>query len=129
VAEGAKPKGGNVIVQRVVKEASDPVRLGGVGMVLGSQIEDITGIETRTVVMGHLQRGGTPTPFDRILATRLGTKTVDMIENKSFGYMAAAKGSSIIAVPLDEVAGGLRTVQSDDPLVQSARSISTCFGD
>jgi 6-phosphofructokinase 1 len=129
VAEGAKPKGGSVIVQRVVKEASDPVRLGGVGIILGSQIEDITGIETRTVVMGHLQRGGTPTPFDRILATRLGTKTVEMIENKSFGCMAAAKGSSIIAVPLAEVAGGLRVVQSDDPLVQSARSISTCFGD
>ena len=129
VAEGAKPKGGSVIVQRVVKEASDPVRLGGVGIILGSQIEDITGIETRTVVMGHLQRGGTPTPFDRILATRLGTKTVEMIESKSFGCMAAAKGNSIIAVPLAEVAGGLRTVQSDDPLVQSARSISTCFGD
>jgi ATP-dependent phosphofructokinase / diphosphate-dependent phosphofructokinase len=129
VAEGAKPKGGNVVVQRVVKEASDPVRLGGVGMVLGSQIEDITGIETRTVVMGHLQRGGTPTPFDRILATRLGTKTVEMIESKSFGCMAAAKGNSIIAVPLSEVAKGLRTVQSDDPLVKSARSISTCFGD
>ena len=129
VAEGAKPKAGDVIVQRVVKEASDPVRLGGVGIVLGSQIEDITGIETRTVVMGHLQRGGTPTPFDRILATRLGTKTVEMIEKKSFGYMAATKGSSIIEVPLADVAKGLRTVQANDPLVQSARSISTCFGD
>jgi 6-phosphofructokinase 1 len=129
VAEGAKPKAGDVIVQRVVKEASDPVRLGGVGIVLGSQIEDITGIETRTVVMGHLQRGGTPTPFDRILATRLGTKTVEMIERKSFGYMAATKGSSIIEVPLADVAKGLRTVQANDPLVRSARSISTCFGD
>jgi len=129
VAEGAKPKGGDVVVQRVVKEASDPVRLGGVGFVLGAEIEDITGIETRTVVMGHLQRGGTPTPFDRILATRLGTKAVEMIERKCFGYMAAAKGSSIIEVPLADVAKGLRTVQLNDPLVQSARSISTCFGD
>jgi 6-phosphofructokinase 1 len=129
VAEGAKPKGGNVVVQRVVKEASDPVRLGGVGIVLGAQIEDITGIETRTVVMGHLQRGGTPTPFDRILATRLGTKTAEMIENKTYGYMAAIKGSSIIEVPLAEAVGGLRTVPTYDPLVQSARSIATCFGD
>jgi 6-phosphofructokinase 1 len=129
VAEGAKPKGGEVVVQRVVKEATDPVRLGGVGMVLGSQIEDITGIETRTVVMGHLQRGGTPTPFDRILATRLGTKTVEMIEKKNYGYMVATKGNAIIEVPLMDVVGGLRTVTLNDPLVQSARSISTCFGD
>ena len=129
VAEGAKPKGGEVVVQRVVKEASDPVRLGGIGFILGSQIEEATGIETRTVVMGHLQRGGTPTPFDRILATRLGTKTVEMIERAAFGYMAGIKGGSMIEVKLEDVTKGLRTVQSNDPLVQSARSIATCFGD
>ena len=129
VAEGAKPKGGEVVVSRIVKEASDPVRLGGVGFVLGAQIEEATGIETRTVVMGHLQRGGTPTPFDRILATRLGTKTVEMIEKAAYGYMAGTKGSSLIEVKLEDVIKGLRTVQLNDPLVQSARSISTCFGD
>ena len=129
VAEGAKPKGGDVVVQRVVKESSDPVRLGGIGFVLGSQIEEATGIETRTVVMGHLQRGGTPTPFDRILATRLGTKTVDMIEEENYGYMAGIKGGSIIEVKLEDVAKGQRMISANDPLVQSAKSIDTCFGD
>jgi len=129
VAEGARPKGGDVVVQRVVKESTDPVRLGGIGFVLGSQIEEATGIETRTVVMGHLQRGGTPTPFDRVLATRLGTKTVDMIEMKAFGYMAGVKDNSLIEVPLAEVAKGPRTILPGDPLIQSARSLSTCFGD
>ncbi|MFC1912201.1 6-phosphofructokinase [Chloroflexota bacterium] len=129
VAEGARPKGGDVVVQRVVKESTDPVRLGGIGFVLGSQIEKVTGIETRTVVMGHLQRGGTPTPFDRILATKLGTKTVDMIEMKAFGCMAGFKDNSLIEVPLEEVDKGPRTILPDDSLIRSARSLSTCFGD
>ena len=129
VAEGARPKGGGIVVQRVVKESSDPIRLGGIGFVLGSQIEEATGIETRTVVMGHLQRGGTPTPFDRILATRLGIKTVDMIEKAAYGYMASIKCNAIIEVKLEDVAKGSRIILQNDPLVQSARSISTCFGD
>ncbi len=70
VAEGAKPKGGNVVVKRIVKDSSEPVRLGGISFVLGEEIENVTGLETRAVVMGHLQRGGTPSSFDRILATR-----------------------------------------------------------
>jgi ATP-dependent phosphofructokinase / diphosphate-dependent phosphofructokinase len=129
VAEGAKPKGGEVVVQRVVKKSTDPIRLGGIGFVLGSQIEGATGIETRTVVMGHLLRGGTPSPFDRILATRLGTKTVSMVEAAEYGYMAGVKGDSIVAVPLEEVAKGMRKVPPDDPLLQSARSLSISFGD
>ncbi len=129
VSEGAKPKGGHVIVKRVVKESTDPVRLGGIGFILGAQIEKATGIETRTVVMGHLQRGGVPTPFDRVLATRLGTKAVDMIENETFGHMAGVKGNSLIEVPLEEVARGTRQIPLDEPLIQSARSVGTCFGD
>jgi 6-phosphofructokinase 1 len=96
VAEGAKPKGGEVIVQRVVKESWEPIRLGGIGFVLGAEIEKLAGIETRTVVMGHLQRSGVPTPFDRVLATRLGCKAVDMIANKRFGYMVGVTNSLII---------------------------------
>jgi ATP-dependent phosphofructokinase / diphosphate-dependent phosphofructokinase len=129
VAEGAKPKGGDVVVRRVIKESTDPIRLGGVGFVLGSRIEDITGIETRTVVMGHLQRGGAPTPFDRVLATRLGTKAVDMIEMTTYGYMAGIRGDSIVEVPLEDVAKGPKTIPPNHPLVQSARSLATCFGD
>ncbi|MCX5991877.1 MAG: 6-phosphofructokinase [Chloroflexi bacterium] len=128
VAEGAKPKGGDIVIQRIVKESSDPIRLGGIGFVLGAQIEGRTGIETRTVVMGHLLRGGSPTPFDRVLATRLGTKAVDMIKNKQFGYMVGVKGNSLVKVPLEDVATGPRTVPLDDPLIQAARAVGTCFG-
>lgn len=129
VAEGAKPKGGNVVIQRIVKESSDPVRLGGIGFVLGEKIENLTGVETRTVVMGHLQRGGSPTPFDRVLATELGTKAVDIIKRGGFGSMVAVKKSSLVAVSLKNVAGGIRTVPLDHPLIKSARSLDTCFGD
>jgi len=129
VAEGAKPKGGDIVIQRIVKESSDPVRLGGIGFVLGAQIEKITSLETRTVVMGHLLRGGSPTPFDRILATGLGTKAVDMIENEEFGYMVGVKKNSLITVPLKEVAKGPKTVPLNHPMMKAARSIGTCFGD
>lgn len=129
VAEGARPKGGNRIVQKVVKESPEQVRLGGIGFVLGSQIEKATGIETRTVVLGHLQRGGVPTPFDRVLATRLGTRAVDMIDKGIYGHMVGVRGNSLVEVPLDEVAKGQRNVPLNDPLIKSARSVGTCFGD
>jgi len=129
VAEGAKPIGGEVVIQRIVKESADPVRLGGIGFVLAKQIENETGIETRTVVMGHLQRGGSPTPFDRVLATSLGTKAMELMQNGEFGYMSAVKGSKLIKFPLDKVAVGPKTVPPAHPLIQSARSVGTCFGD
>jgi 6-phosphofructokinase 1 len=129
VAEGAKPKGGDVVIQRIVKESSDPIRLGGIGFVLGEEIEKITGLETRTVVMGHLLRGGSPTPFDRILATRLGTKAVEMIVNKEFGSMVGVKGDSLASIPLKEVAKGPKIVPLNHPMIKAARSIGTCFGD
>jgi len=129
IAEGAKPKGGDIVIQRIVKESSDPIRLGGIGFVLGEQIEKITGLETRTVVMGHLLRGGSPTPFDRILATGLGSKAVDMIEDKKFGYMVGVKRNSLVAAPLKEVAKGPKVVPLNHPMIKAARSLGTCFGD
>src|SRR4030043_1266161 len=129
VAEGARSKDGDIAVQRIVKESPDPIRLGGIGFVLGAQIETMMEVETRTVVMGHLQRGGSPTPFDRVLATRLGTQAVDMVQNKRFGYMVGVKGDSLIKVPLEEVAKGPRTVPLNHPLIQAARAVGTCFGD
>jgi len=129
VAEGVKPKGGDIVIQRIVKESTDPIRLGGVGFVLGEQIEKITELETRTVVMGHLQRGGSPTPFDRVLATQLGSKAVDMMENEEFGYMVGVKGNTLASVSLQVVAEGTKTVPLDHPLIKAARSVGTCFGD
>lgn len=129
IAEGAKPSGGEVVIKRMVKESSQPIRLGGVGFVLGQRLETITGLETRTVVMGHLQRGGTPTPFDRVLATRFGTRAVDMVVNKEFGHMVGLKGNSLAKVSLTDVAKGPRRVPLNHPLIRSARSVGTCFGD
>ena len=129
VAEGARPKGGDVVVRRIVKDSTDPVRLGGIGFVVGAQIERISGIETRTVVMGHLQRGGPPTPCDRVLATKLGTKAVELIEKGDFGYMVAVKGNGLSQSRLEDVARGQRTVRPNDPLIAAARSVGTSFGD
>jgi 6-phosphofructokinase 1 len=128
VAEGAKPKGGEVVIQKIVKESTDPIRLGGIGFVLGEQIEEITGVESRTVLLGHLQRGGPPTPFDRLLATRLGTKAVELIENQEFGFMVGIKGDALVKVPLETVAKGSRLVPLNHPLMKSARSMGTSFG-
>jgi 6-phosphofructokinase 1 len=129
IAEGAKPKGGDVVMQRMVKDGTDPARLGGIGLVLGKEIEKLTSIENRTVILGHLQRGGSPSPYDRILGTQLGCKAVDLIERQEFGYMIGVKGDDFIKVPLDEVAKGTKSVPLNHLLIQSARSVGTCFGD
>jgi len=129
IAEGSKPKGGDIAIQRIVKESPDPIRLGGIGFVLGKQIEKASGLETRTVVMGHLLRGGAPTPFDRILATELGIKAVELIEDNKFGYMVGVKGNSLVMVPLKEVAKGPKLIPLNHPMIKAARSLGTCFGD
>ena len=129
VAEGARPKSGETVIKQVVKESTDPIRLGGIGFVLASQIEKITGIEARAVMIGHLQRGGTPTPFDRILATRLGTRAVDMIAKEKYGYMVGLENDLLTEVSLENAAKGPRQIPFNNPLIQSARSLGTCFGD
>ncbi|MBN2374730.1 ATP-dependent 6-phosphofructokinase [bacterium] len=128
IAEGAKPKGGDIVIQRMVKESADPIRLGGIGFILGEQLEKITGYETRTVVMGHLQRGGSPTHFDRVFATQLGVKAVDMIVNAKFGNMVGLKGNSFVKVPLDVATGGPKKVPLNHRLIETARSVGTCLG-
>ncbi|MFZ2053616.1 MAG: ATP-dependent 6-phosphofructokinase [Candidatus Aminicenantales bacterium] len=128
VAEGAKPKGGDVVIKKIVKKSADPVRLGGIGFVLQDALERTTAIESRTVVLGHLQRGGSPTASDRILATQLGAKAVDLITQGDFGRMVAVQGGEIASVPLQVASGGPRTVPLDHPLIAAARSIGTSFG-
>ncbi|MDO8525462.1 MAG: 6-phosphofructokinase, partial [Candidatus Omnitrophota bacterium] len=87
------------------------------------------GIETRTVVMGHLQRGGSPTPADRVLATELGTKAADFIKRGTFGYMVGVQKCKCVKVSLREVSKGIRKVPPDHPLIDAARSLDTSFGD
>ncbi|UCD26588.1 MAG: 6-phosphofructokinase, partial [Candidatus Bathyarchaeota archaeon] len=100
VAEGAKPKGCNEIVYSPGVDEFGHPRLGGVGYYLGKEIEKCIDIETRVVVLGHLQRGGSPTAFDRILATRYGVAAIDLVHKGSFGQMVALKGNDIVPVPL-----------------------------
>ncbi len=96
---------------------------------LSRRIQKSSNLETRVTVLGHLQRGGTPTPNDRLLATRLGTAAVDLIEQGEFGVMVGIKGTQCVAVPLKKVAGNLRRVPPDHAWVRSARLVGTSFGD
>ena len=91
-------------------DAFGHVRLGGVGQQLADVLEQITGFETRVTTLGHLQRGGTPTAYDRVLATRFGLLAADLALEGRFGLMAALRGTAVVAAPLDEVVGKLRTV-------------------
>jgi phosphofructokinase-like protein len=110
VAEGAKPKGGAEVVYSENVDEFGHIRLGGVGYYLGKEIEKRMGIETRVVMLGHLQRGGSPTAFDRILATRFGVAAVDLVHEKKFGNMVALRGNKIVSVPLKDVIGKRKTV-------------------
>jgi 6-phosphofructokinase 1 len=128
VAEGARPQGGDLTVALVDKTNHDPMRLGGIGYVLARQIEESSGLDTRVTVIGHVQRGGTPTSFDRVLSTRFGAKAAGMISEGRFGRMAALRGWDITDVAIQDIAGKVRTVPSDHPLIAAARSVGTCFG-
>jgi 6-phosphofructokinase 1 len=101
VAEGATIAGGSVDLG-AAKDEFGHVRLGGIGNLLAQEIEKRTGLETRAVVLGHIQRGGTPTAFDRVLATRYGVGAIDMVHKAEFGRLAALKGQEIVSVPLQE---------------------------
>jgi phosphofructokinase-like protein len=110
VAEGAKPKGGVEIVYSESLDEFGHIRLGGVGYFIGKEIEKCIKIETRVVVLGHLQRGGTPTAFDRILATRYGIAAVDLVHEGKFDRMVSLKCNRIESVPLKDVVGKRKTV-------------------
>ena len=97
-------------------------------LLLSRQLEQLTGLESRVTILGHLQRGGTPSAMDRLLATRLGTACTDLIANETYGVMVASQGEQAIPVPLDDVAGNKKLVPVDHPWVQSARSVGTNFG-
>ena len=110
VAEGAKPKEGTMVLQTGEKDAFGHVRLGGIGQLLAEQIEERTGFETRVTVLGHIQRGGTPTAFDRVLATRFGVAAIDAVHDGDFDHMVALQAGNIVRVPLAEAVTELKTV-------------------
>ena len=127
VSEGAKPLNGEQVISRQGDEVYVP-RLGGIGQVVGEYVEK-QGYETRVTVLGHLQRGGTPTPFDRWLATRYGAAAVRLAAQGKFDRMVALHCSKIVDVPLDEAVTKPRRVDINHDAVMTARSMGISFGD
>jgi len=127
VAEGAKPAGGEMSVR---EKAADGyvLRLGGMGEIVGNEIEKRTGIETRVTVLGHLQRGGSPCSFDRILATRYGAAAVELIAQKKFGEMVSYQPPDITSVLLDKAISSLKLVDPEGELVKIAEGLGVSFG-
>jgi phosphofructokinase-like protein len=127
-AEGAKPIGGRATVLKAA--AGEFVeRLGGVAAIVATELERLTGKETRSVVLGHLQRGGTPTSFDRMLATRFGARAVELLLEGTFDHMVAFRPPDIVAVPLEKIVGRTRTVPPDFDVVRTARAMNISLGD
>ena len=131
-AEGAKFAGelnddGSPIVQDLGRDEFGHVRLGGIGNVLAREIERRTGFETRAVVLGHVQRGGSPTAFDRVLATRYGIAAIDLVHNNEYGKMVAVHGTEIVSIPLEEAINRTRLVGQD--LIDVAVGLHEPLGD
>jgi len=123
VAEGAQPLDGQMVVHNQELDSFGHVRLGGIGQWLSEQLEAKTGKEARTVVLGHIQRGGTPTAADRVLATRFGLQAIDSVHEGDFGKMMALRGTDIVRVPLIEGTRELKTVP-----VERYSEVETFFG-
>lgn len=128
VAEGAKEKGGAYVTVGQT-ERDREARLGGIGNLVAKEIQKRTDKETRVCVLGHLQRGGGPTTFDRLLCTRFGARAVRLIAEEKFGYMVALRPPDTVGVKITEAVGKLRTVPLDDDIVQTARALGISFGD
>ena len=128
VAEGAKPAGGGMTVREQVDDSPDPIRLGGVGNVIRHELEKRIDSEIRTTVLGHIQRGGTPTPFDRVLATKFGCYAASLVATGQWGRMVALQDNRLTSVELDKVANQTKLVQRDSMAVASALGIGASFG-
>jgi len=128
VAEGAFPAGG-ALTHAEAKQAGREQRLGGIGGRVASAISELTGKETRVVVLGHLQRGGPPTTFDRVLGTRFGAGAARLIRKGAFGRMVALIPPDVESIPIREAIGRMKTVPLDNDTIESAREIGICFGD
>ena len=129
VAEGAKETGKEAITSEgASKRLQGVAQLGGVGYHVAKKISEQIDLEVRCTVLGHTQRGGTPLAFDRILGTRLGTEAVQAASEGKTGNMVALQGREIVLVPLKSLAGIVRQVPADSPLIRTAESIGVCLG-
>jgi 6-phosphofructokinase 1 len=117
------------VVKAFDRRRTDARQLGGIGAVVARRIEEGTGLETRVTVLGHLQRGGSPSAHDRVLATRFGVAAAHCAARGESGLMVALRGTEIVTVPISQAIATLRTVPHDHPLVLAARAVGTRFGD
>ena len=146
VAEGAKPKGGDITIMGTRDNGAgvDNTKLGGIGQVLAKELQEITGLEARNTTLGYMQRGGTPTAFDRVLSTKYGTKAMQLALEGKFGTLAIIKNGKLDSISLEEVVGknttigavsgntqesNLRKVTMDDDLIKTARDVGINLGD
>lgn len=129
VAEGAISKEDAALSKKELKQKKKDNRFPSISYEIGQKLEEMTGQEIRITVPGHMQRGGSPCPYDRVLSSRLGAAAAELIMEEKFGYMVAVKQREIVPVPLKEVAGKLKTVAPDAKIIQEAKSLGICFGD
>ena len=146
VAEGAMPKGGTITIANTRNNGAgvDNTKLGGVGQIVAKQLEELTGLEARNTTLGYMQRGGTPTAFDRVLSTKYGSKAMELALEGKFGVLTVIKNGKLDSVSLEDVVGNnkqigavsgntaesnIRKVTMDDDLVKTARNIGICLGD
>lgn len=127
-AEGAKAKDGEMVVSKRIAGSPDPIRLGGISSRLADEIAECTGLECRAVILGHIQRGGTPTPYDRALATNFGHTALELLLKGRQNHLVVLKNGQLSSIPLRQVAGRIKTVPRRHPLVQAARAVGTSFG-
>jgi ATP-dependent phosphofructokinase / diphosphate-dependent phosphofructokinase len=127
VAEGAKPKDGDM--STIGQELGREVRLGGIAEKIGAYLGEATGFEVRSLVLGHIQRGGSPTHRDRLLALRFGAAAVRMVEQGKFGHLVAYHPPHMVPVAMEEAIATMKTVPLDSDTVQTARDLGICLGD
>lgn len=129
IAEGAKPKDGQVTARKSEEVGYQNVLYGGVGHQLNAELKDHVDADTRVMILGHLQRGGTPAAYDRILATEFGVKAAEMLLEQQFGQMVAYRNQDVIPVPIEEAIEEYNFVKMDSALVRTARGVGICLGD
>ncbi len=128
VSEGARPMDGDQVVRQTIADSPDPIRLGGIAHVLTRQLEMCSGLEARAVVLGHVQRGGTPCAADRVLATRFGHAATELLAEGAFNRMVVVQHGQTNSVPIEDVAGKQRLIDPENELLRVARSVGTCLG-
>jgi 6-phosphofructokinase 1 len=128
IAEGAKPRDGERVLREEVEQAAETARFGGIGRRLEDQLQQRLDSEVRTTILGHMQRGGTPTAYDRNLATALGARAATLAAEETFDVMVALQDGAVTEVPLSEVADRIRTVPLNSPLIDSALDVGISFG-